>query len=93
MANRINYNKVISQANDIIGLADDLSREISKLETLKNNICNNWAGPASEAFLKQLTQMIADMKITKSNMTSVASSIKSAANQIQQEDNTANGSC
>lgn len=86
MANRINYNKVISQANDIKDLSDDLNREISNLENLLERIKREWCGPASDAFQKQLLILIADMKTTKYNMSSVSSTIKNVAKRIRDED-------
>ncbi len=87
MANfRINYNKVISQANDISDLSRDMNTEIRKLEDLLSQIKREWYGPASDAFQKQLIMLIADMKTTKYNMSSVSSTIKNVANRIQRED-------
>ena len=83
---RINYNKVISQANDISDLSRDMNTEIRKLEDLLSQIKREWYGPASDAFQKQLIMLIADMKTTKYNMSSVSSTIKNVANRIQQED-------
>lgn len=86
MANRINYNKTIDQADDIKDLAKDLGAEIEELQTLLSNVKNEWKGPASDAFQKQLKMLITDMKATKESMSDVASDIKSAAKQIQRED-------
>ena len=86
MANRINYSKVVSQANDIKDLSTDLGREISDLENLLAQIKLEWYGPASDAFQKQLLMLIADMKTTKYNMSSVSSTIKNVANRIHRED-------
>lgn len=83
---RINYNKVISQANDISDLSRDMNTEIRKLEDLLSQIKREWYGPASDAFQKQLIMLIADMKTTKFNMSSVSSTIKNVANRIQRED-------
>lgn len=83
---RINYNKVISQANDISDLSRDMDTEIRKLEDLLSQIKREWYGPASDAFQKQLIMLIADMKTTKYNMSSVSSTIKNVANRIQRED-------
>ena len=80
---RINYNKVISQAN----IAPDIyDMWIRKLEDLLSQIKREWYGPASDAFQKQLIMLIADMKTTKYNMSSVSSTIKNVANRIQRED-------
>ena len=83
---RINYNKVISQANDISDLSRDMNTEIRKLEDLLSQIKRERYGPASDAFQKQLIMLIADMKTTKYNMSSVSSTIKNVANRIQRED-------
>lgn len=83
---RINYNKAISQANDISDLSRDMNTEIRKLEDLLSQIKREWYGPASDAFQKQLIMLIADMKTTKYNMSSVSSTIKNVANRIQRED-------
>lgn len=92
MANRIDYSKVVSQANDIKDLSTDLGREISDLENLLAQIKREWYGPASDAFQKQLLMLIADMKTTKYNMSSVSSTIKNVANRIREEDEEANSS-
>ncbi len=83
---RINYDKVISQADSIDDLADDLQRKIDELIDLQNLVRKEWVGPASSAFQKKLTTLISDMKSTKSDMGSVASKIKSTARSIQRED-------
>lgn len=87
MANRINYDKVVLQANEIRDLSSELSNEISNLENLLAQIKREWCGPASEEFQKQLLMLIADMKTTRYNMSSVSSTIKNVADKIQQEDN------
>ena len=90
MANRINYNTAVSQADSIKDLSDDLGREITQLDNLLARIKNEWKGPASEEFQKRLRSMIADMKTTKSDMESVSSSIKTVARRIKREDDEAN---
>lgn len=83
---RINYRRVISQANEINGLSNELNREIIQLENILADVKANWAGPASQAYQKQLLMLIADMKSTKFKMSSVSSTIKNVANRIQRED-------
>ena len=83
---RINYDKVISQADSIEYLAGDLQRKISDLTDLQNLARKEWVGPASTAFQKKLSTLISDMKSTKTDMDSVASKIKSTARSIQKED-------
>ncbi|MBQ8741961.1 MAG: WXG100 family type VII secretion target [Clostridia bacterium] len=83
---RINYSKVIRQADDIEELSRDLNREIGRLENLLSQIKREWCGPASEAFQNQLTMLIADMKATKHGMSNVSGTIKDVASRIQDED-------
>ncbi len=87
---RINYSKTIEQANDIYDLSQDLGQEISKLENLLTQVKNNWSGPASDAYQKQLLMLIADMKTTKHSMSSLSTTIKNAARKIRDEDNERN---
>ncbi len=83
---RINHGKVIRQADEITDLSKQLNREITGLENLLARIKSEWYGPASEAFQQQLIMLIADMKTTRYNMSSVSSTIKNVANRIQRED-------
>ena len=86
MANIINYSLTISQANSIKDLSDDLADEITRLENLLTRIKSDWKGPASDAFQKRLQMMINDMRETKKDMSNVASSIKTVAKRIRQDD-------
>jgi len=83
---RINYSKVIRQANDIKELSNDLRDEISRMEKHLATIANEWKGPASNEYQKQLNRLISKMKITKTKMTTLSTTIKSVANNIQNED-------
>lgn len=83
---RINHSKVIRQADEMNELSRDLNDEILRLENLLSQIKREWYGPASDAFQQQLIMLIADMKTTRYNMSSVSSSIKNVANRIQSED-------
>lgn len=83
---RINHSKVIRQADEMNDLSRDLNAEILRLENLLAQIKREWYGPASDAFQQQLIMLIADMKTTRYNMSSVSSSIKNVANRIQSED-------
>ncbi len=86
MANRIQYDRVVAQANSIKDLANDLNREITNAENLLDCIKREWKGPASDAFQQQLLMLIADMKATKYDMSSVSTTIKNTAARIQEED-------
>ncbi len=83
---RINYNKVISQAESIEDLAVDLRRKIQDLSGLQSYVRGEWTGPASSAFQKKLSELITEMESTQSDMDSVASKIKTKARSIQKED-------
>ncbi len=83
---RINHSKVIRQADEMTDLSKHLNNEIIRLENLLARIKREWYGPASDAFQQQLIMLIADMKTTRYNMTSVSTSIKNVANRIQNED-------
>lgn len=83
---RINYPKVISQANTMSELSNDLSREIAILENILNDVRNDWKGPASEAYQSQLLALISSMKKTKNRMSNVSATIKNVATRIKQED-------
>lgn len=83
---RINYPRVISQANSINNLSYELGREIQQLEGILADVKASWVGPASQAYQKQLLMLIADMKSTKFKISSVSSTIKNVANRIQRED-------
>lgn len=83
---RINHSKVIRQADEMTDLSRQINSEIIRLENLLARIKREWYGPASDAFQQQLIMLIADMKTTRYNMTSVSTSIKNVANRIQNED-------
>lgn len=83
---RINYSRVISQANSMNNLSSDLSAEIRRLENMLNDVKSNWKGPASDAYQRQLISLINAMQRTKNKMSEVSSTIKSVARRIQDED-------
>ena len=83
---RINYDKVISQADSMENLADDLQRRINELSNMQALARKEWVGPASTAFQKKLSALIDEMRGTQSDISSVASRIKKTARSIQQED-------
>lgn len=83
---RINYYKVISQANDINQLAGNLNNEIKRLESFQQDIKSNWQGSASDTFLRQTNLLLEDLKKTKYKTANLSSRIKSIALRIQKED-------
>lgn len=83
---RINYSRVVQQANQMNCLADDLQTEISRLERKLNTSREEWKGPAADEYRKQLSNLITKMRRTKVKMYNVSRSIKTNANRIQRED-------
>ena len=77
------YKKLINQADDIYDLSRNLESEISRLENLLERIKIECYGPASTAFQKQLIMLIADMKTTRKNMSSLSTTIKNKANKLR----------
>ncbi len=83
---RIDYSRTVGQANEIQELSDELDQEIEKLQRLWENVKRDWQGPASQAYQNQLLILIAEMKTTRFNMSSLSTSIKNAARRIRDED-------
>ena len=81
MGNKINYNLVVSQATDIKDLSTELDIEISNLENLLEQIKSDWHGPASNEVQNQLLILIANMKMTRHNMSNASSIIIDVANK------------
>ena len=90
MGFRINYSKVISQANSIANDATNLAAQIKLLSQMEQDIRAAWKGQAAEAFLSRLTLLKGNMNKTRQQMTNLASTIKYCAERIQREDEEAN---
>lgn len=86
MGFRINYSKVISQANDIAGDASQLDAQIKYLSQLEQDCRSVWKGEAADVFLAKLRELRNEMIRTKSQMATLASTIKYCADRIQRED-------
>lgn len=86
MKYRINYSKVISQANAIAGDASELAAQIRLLEQMEQDCRAVWKGEAAEAFLAKLNALHDEMSRTKNQMSTLASTIKYCADRIQRED-------
>lgn len=83
---RINYNQVIRQANKMESDAEDLGREIQRLEALKNAIVVDWDGPASRTFRTKIDQLIENITHTQRDMSRISTAVKNAADKIKRED-------
>ena len=86
MKYRINYSKVISQANSISDDASQLSSLIKLLEQMEQDCRAVWKGQAADAFISKLSTLRSEMNRTRSQMSNLASTIKYCAVRIQRED-------
>ena len=86
MKYRINYSKVISQANSISNDASELSAQIRLLEQMEQDCRSAWRGQAADAFIAKLCTLRTEMNRTKKQMSTLASTIKYCADRIQRED-------
>ncbi len=86
MKYRINYSKVVSQANSIAGDASELFAQIKVLEQMEQDCRTVWKGQAADAFIAKLSTLRSEMNRTKSQMSNLASTIKYCADRIQRED-------
>lgn len=86
MKYRINYYKVISQANSIANNASELSAQIKLLNQLEQDCRAIWKGQAADAFISKLNALRTEMNRTKNQMSNLSSTIKYCADRIQHED-------
>lgn len=86
MKYRINYSKVISQANSISDDASQLSSLIKLLEQMEQDCRAVWKGQAADAFISKLSTLRNEMNRTRSQMSNLSSTIKYCADRIQRED-------
>lgn len=86
MKYRINYSRVISQADAIADDASELSAQIKLLNQLKQECRAIWKGQAADAFISKLNALRAEMNRTKNQMSNLSSTIKYCADRIQRED-------
>ncbi|WP_105614144.1 WXG100 family type VII secretion target [Vallitalea okinawensis] len=83
---RINYTRVLSQANDIEGMSSDLGHNVQKLDHLIGFIKTSWKGPASEAFLNQCEMLKEEMNRKSMEIERVSNTVKNVAHRIHEED-------
>lgn len=83
---RINYTKVINQANSISDNADQLNAQIKALNQLEQECRACWKGDAADEFIKKLGQLRNEMTKTKTQIDKLASTIKSTADKIHKAD-------
>lgn len=86
MKYRINYAKVISQADAVVEGASEVSAQIRLLEQIEQNCRAAWKGQAAEVFIARLGALRTEMNRTKNQMSTLAATIKYCADRIQRED-------
>ncbi len=86
MKYRINYSKVISQADSIAEDATQLSAQIKQLTQMEQKCRSIWKGQAADAFIAKLSALRYNMSRTGTQMSNLASTIKYCADKIQRED-------
>lgn len=86
MKYRINYSRVISQADAIADDASELSAQIKLLNQLEQDCRAIWKGQAADAFISKLNALRTEMNRTKNQMSNLSSTIKYCADRIQRED-------
>lgn len=86
MKYRINYSKVVSQANSIQNNANQLNEQIKLLNELEQECRSSWKGGAADTFLSKLNQLKGEIEKSKKQMSNLASTIKYCADRIKHED-------
>jgi len=86
---RINYEKIISQANSISDNADKLSAQALRLEVLEQDIRSAWKGQAADSFLLKISALRDEMNRTKQQIAQLATTIKGSAERIKRADEAA----
>ena len=86
MVFRINYSKVISQANAISANADELAAQIRMLDQIEQECRRCWKGQAADVFITKLHTLRNEMNRTRTQMSNLSSTIKCCADKIKKED-------
>lgn len=86
MIYRINYSKVISQANSISANADELAAQIRMLDQIEQECRRCWKGQAADVFITKLHTLRNEMNRTRTQISNLSSTIKYCADKIQKED-------
>jgi WXG100 family type VII secretion target len=89
MGYRIDYDKVIRQADSIARNADDLAKQINQVNVLEQDFRSSWKGQASDTFISRLQTLRTEMSRTRTQMSNLASTIRYCAEGIQREDDAA----
>lgn len=86
MRYRINYSKVISQANQVAELARELTAQINALTAIEDKCRTVWQGEAANTFAAKVAAMKAELIRERRKIDNLASTIKYCADKIYNED-------
>ena len=86
MRYRINYSKVVSQAQEISWYAERLSSLAEAITQLEQECKQVWRGDAASAFLNKLEMVRGEIDKTSRQISTLSRTIKSCADRIQRED-------
>lgn len=86
MKYRINYEAVMSQANQITEQSELLAAQIRQLSQIEADCRCVWKGEGAEAFLTRLALLRQEMGRTRAQMSDLAETVKYCADKIQRED-------
>lgn len=83
MAFRINYEKVIKQADSIAANAAELSSQLNILAQMEQDIRSVWKGEAADVFGIKLTALKENINKTRNDILRLSSTIKYCAEQVR----------
>lgn len=86
MSFRINHASVISQANTIADLANDLQTQINRLNVTEQNLRAGWCGRAADVFFSRIAEQRTTLNTQRQHMEMLATTIRDTANSIQRAD-------
>lgn len=87
---RIDYDRVVRQANELGNIASDLDRVNSELQNIISETDANWDGEASEVYKKRCFSLSDYVRELSRDMNRVSSTIKEVADIIREADERAN---
>lgn len=83
---RINYERVMQQANQISNLGGDLEKIARELRVMMETMPNAWQGSAAQAYLSVCEDLKNRVHRTSSEINAVSQTIKTTAQRIHNED-------
>ncbi len=76
----INKQNAKQKAQEFANLSSELEAEITNLKNLLASVRGNWQGPASDAYQRQLSSLIARLESTKHSISVLSNDIQRLAN-------------